>query len=214
MEEKMSLCRYLGRACVEVIDDEEHLIIDPNYIQSPRKGINKILITHEHDDHFNSEKIQKIGEQYIREDQDLEIYGAKSIENKVALEAPIIVEGGDIVDLENGEIKVFDVDCWGSDSSVAYLIEIDGKTILHTADSAKYSESLKNIDKGVDCCFVACFEDNYNDYLDFINTINPELTIPYHFGPDEEDMGKNLAEYLEEHDVNVKYLSPGENVQI
>jgi L-ascorbate metabolism protein UlaG (beta-lactamase superfamily) len=181
-------------------------------VKPPRKGINKILLTHEHDDHFSSEKIQKIGKQYIREDQDLKIYGPKSTVDKIALEEPIVVGEGDIIELENGQIKVFNVDCWGSDSCVAYLIEINGERILHTADSANYSESLKKIDKEVDTCFVACFEDYYKDYLEFINTIGPKLTIPYHFGPDEEEMGKNLAEYLKERDVNVKYLSPGETV--
>lgn len=208
----MSLCRYLGRACIEIIADDDHLIIDPNYVKPPRKGINKILLTHEHDDHLSSEKIQKIGEQYIREDQDLEIYGPKSTVDKVTLEEPIVVGESDIIELENGQIKVFNVDCWGSDSCVAYLIEINGERILHTADSANYSETLKKIDEEVDTCFVACFEDYYEDYLDFINTIRPKLTIPYHFGPDEEEMGKNLAEYLKERDVNVKYLSPGETV--
>jgi len=210
----MSICRYLGRACVEIITDDEHLIIDPNYVKPPRKGVNKILITHEHDDHLNSEDIEKISEHYIRENQALHIYGAKSTEDEVAIENPTIVSEGDVIDLENGKIRVFNIDCWGSDSCVAYLIEIDGKRILHTADSANYSKSLRNIEKDIDCCFVACFEDYYEDYLDFINTINPKLTIPYHFGPDEEEMGKNMADLLEEKDVNVKYLRPGEKVRI
>lgn len=210
----MSICRYLGRACVEIITDDDHLIIDPNYVKPPRKGVNKILITHEHDDHLNSEDIEKISKHYIRENQALHIYGAKSTEDKVAIQDPTIIGEGDVIDLENGTIRVFNIDCWGSESCVAYLIEIDGKRILHTADSANYSESLRNIKEDIDCCFVACFEDYYDDYLNFINIISPELTIPYHFGPGEEDMGRNLADYLRKEHINAKYLEPGGSIQI
>jgi L-ascorbate metabolism protein UlaG (beta-lactamase superfamily) len=210
----MIVCRYLGRACVEIISTNDHLIIDPNYVEPPRKGINKVLLTHEHEDHLDPEKIQKIYEEYIRENQDFEIYGSNSTKNKVAIEEPYIVDDDTVINLNDGEIEVFTIDCWGTDSCVGYLINIDGKRILHTADSANYSERLKAIEKDIDCCFVACFEDYYKDYLDFIKTVKPKLTIPYHFGPDEKEMGIDLAKYLDENDVNVKFLNPGEEIEI
>jgi len=210
----MILCRYLGRACVEIISKNDHIIIDPNYVEPPRKGINKVLLTHEHEDHLDPEKIQKIYEEYIRENQDFKIYGSKSTKDKVALEEPYIVDDGEVIDLNDGDIEVFTIDCWGTDSCVAYLININGKGILHTADSANYSARLKTIENEIDCCFVACFEDYYKDYLDFVNTVKPKLTVPYHFGPNKKKMGKNLAEYLNKNDVNVKFLNPGEEIEI
>jgi len=210
----MIIVRYLGRACVEIITDNDHIIIDPNFVNPPRKGINKILLTHEHDDHLSNENIQKIYKEYVREDQEIKIFGPESTKDQVAIAEPFIVKDGTIIDLNDGKIEVFSVDCWGADSCVAYLVRIDGKRILHTADSANYSDRLRNIEKAVDCCFVACFEDYYDDYLHFIKKIVPKLTIPYHFGPDEKEMGKNLAKFLKENDVKVEFLISGEEVKI
>lgn len=210
----MTIIRYLGRACVEIITDNDHIIIDPNYVNPPKKGINKIFLTHEHDDHLSNENIQKIYEEYVREDQEIKIFGPESTKDQVSIAEPIIVKDGTTIPLNDGKIEVFSVDCWGADSCVAYLVNIDGKRILHTADSANYSDRLRNIEKAVDCCFVACFEDYYDDYLHFIKTIVPKLTIPYHFEPDEKEMGKKLTEFLKENDVSVKLLNPGEEVMI
>lgn len=210
----MIICRYLGRSCVEIISKNDHLIIDPNYVEPPRKGINKVLLTHEHDDHLDPEKIQKIYENLIRKDHEFKIFGPKSTKGKIYFEKLNIVDDGDIIDLSDGDIEVFSIDCWGSDSCVAYLIIINGKRILHTADSANYSDRLKAIERKIDCCFVACFEDYYKDYLNFIKKVKPKLTIPYHFGPDKKEMGKKLAEYLEINDINVKFLNPGEEIEL
>jgi L-ascorbate metabolism protein UlaG (beta-lactamase superfamily) len=210
----MIQCRFLGRACIEIISENDHIIIDPNYVKPPRKGINKILLTHEHDDHLSQEDIQKIYKEYIREDQDCMIYGPLSVKDKIGITEPIIVEDGTIIDLNEGDIRVFSMDCWGADSCVAYLIAIEDKYILHTADSANYSERLKKITEPVDCSFVACFEDYYEDYLDFIQRINPRLTIPYHFDPEKEEMGKNLADYLDKQGINVRFLHSGEEIEI
>jgi len=208
----MVVCRYLGRACVEIIADKDHLIIDPNYVESPKKGIDTLLLTHEHDDHLSPKKIRKLYEKYIDKDKDPKIFGPISINEKVNINEIFIVKDESEIELKNGKIEVFRIECWKSDACVAYLISIDGKQILHTADSANYSERLRTIEKGVDCCFVATFEDYYQDYLDFIKIIKPKLTIPYHFGPDKKQMGKKTAQFLKENNVNVKYLDPGEEV--
>lgn len=210
----MIVCRYLGRACVEIINENDHIIIDPNFIELPRKGINKILLTHEHDDHLSNEDILKIYNEFLGESKDIKIFGPETTKDKVAIEELFIVKDGTVIDLNDGKINVFSVDCWGADSCVAYLININEKRILHTADSANYSDRLRNIEKGVDCCFVACFEDYYEDYMHFIKTVVPKLTVPYHFGPDEKEMGKDLADYLKNNDVNVKFLNPGEEIII
>lgn len=210
----MVICRYLGRSCVEVIADKDHIIIDPNYVEFPRKGINKILLTHEHDDHLSQEKIQRIFKEFIREDQEFQIFGPISTKEKIAIEEPFIVKDGSVIELNDGRIEVFKIDCWGSEACVAYLIYIDDKRILHTADSANYSDRLRTIEKAVDCCFVATFEDYYDNYLHFIKTIMPKLTIPYHFGPDKKEIGKKIAEFLQKNDINVKYLNPGEEINL
>jgi L-ascorbate metabolism protein UlaG (beta-lactamase superfamily) len=210
----MVLCRYLGRSCVEIVTDSDHIIIDPNYVENPRKGINVILLTHEHDDHLSEEKINRINGEFRSKDQELKIFGPISTIDKVSVEEHIIIEDESVIELDNGKIEVFSIDCWKSEACVAYLIDVDDKRILHTADSANYSKRLRTIEKAIDCCFIATFEDFYEDYLNFIKTIEPKLTIPYHFSPDKKEMGKNLATYLEKNDIEVIYLNPGEEISL
>ncbi|MBD3214562.1 MAG: hypothetical protein GF311_18270 [Candidatus Lokiarchaeota archaeon] len=210
----MVVVRYLGRACVEIISDNDHIVIDPNFVELPRKGVNKILLSHEHDDHLSNEDILKIYEKYARENKQLKIFGPKSTKEKVAFEKLYVVKAGTVIDLKDGKIDVYSIDCWGADSCLAYLVNIDGKRILHTADSANYSDRLRNIEKAVDCCFVACFEDYYDNYLHFVKTILPKLAVPYHFGPDEMQMGENLVEYFKKNYLKVELYNPGEEISI
>ncbi|MEJ2294248.1 MAG: MBL fold metallo-hydrolase [Candidatus Lokiarchaeota archaeon] len=210
----MVVCRYLGRACVEIISDKDHIIIDPNYVEVPRKGINKILLTHEHDDHLSLEKIQRIYENFVEEDNELKIFAPISIKDKIKSLKLLVIKDESIIKLGDGNIEVFSINCWNSKACVAYLINVNNKSILHTTDSAYFSDRLKNIGKKVDCCFVATFEDYYEDYLNFIRAILPKLTIPYHFSPGKEKMGKKLAAFLEKNEVNVKYLEPGKDISL
>jgi L-ascorbate metabolism protein UlaG (beta-lactamase superfamily) len=209
----MTVIRYLGRACIEIIGDNDHLIFDPNFIEGPRKGISKIFLTHKHDDHTDAEKILDIYQNYIREDKEMKIFGPSSVKRKIS-QTPIKVEGGTTIELNDGNIKVYNIDCWGAEECVGYLVNINDKKVLHTADSAKFSDRLRRIEKGIDLCFVACFEDYYDDYLHFIKSIMPKLTIPYHFGPDEENMGKNLVNFLKENQINTKFMSPGTEISL
>mgnify|MGYP006296974895 CR=1 FL=1 len=206
--------RFLGGACVEIIGEEDHIIIDPNYKIAPQKGINTILITHEHEDHVDVDKIKKIQDTYIRENKELKLYGPKSVDEKLSLEMNLI-EDEELVQLHNGRFKVFKIDCWKAESCVAYLIWVEGRTILHTADSAKYSDTLHKLKQHIDCCFVACFEDYYEDYFEFVKRLSPKLVIPYHFQKGEEEMAKNLVEFMKENDrVNAKFLEIGGKVDI
>jgi L-ascorbate metabolism protein UlaG (beta-lactamase superfamily) len=189
------------------------MIIDPNYLEAPKKGIGKVFLTHEHDDHTDPKKIKRINDLYTGENKDFQLFGPTSIKEKVSLE-PIIVENGTKIELSNGNIEVFEVECWKAKKCVAYLIEIDGKRILHSADSAKYSDRLRKIEKGVDCCFIACFEDYYEDYLFFLKAILPKMTIPYHFGKGDEQMAKDLVKFLEENDIRAKYMEIGSEITI
>jgi L-ascorbate metabolism protein UlaG (beta-lactamase superfamily) len=208
----MIKCRYLGRACIEIITKNDHLIFDPNYVKSPQKGISHIFLTHEHDDHLSPEKIEVIYENLIKNENTIKVYGPISIKNKIPFVNPIIVKDGSLIEINDGIIEVFSIDCWKSEACVAYLITVDKKRILHTADSANYSDRLRKLEKGIDCCFIATFEDFYQNYLQFIKIIMPKLTIPYHFGPDKKDMGKNTAQFLKKNNVKVKYLDPGEEL--
>lgn len=209
----MTTIRFLGGACVEIIGEEDHLIVDPNYEKAPRKGIGKIFLTHEHGDHVDAEKMDKIKQEYLRQDRQYQIYGPKSTEKKIE-PTPNIINGGMKFNLNNGRVDVYKVGCWKAENCLAYLIQIDGKTILHTADSANYSKKLKKLKKPVDLCFTACFEDYYEDYLEFVKKINPKLTLPYHFNSGDEEMAKNLVELYRKNDINTEYQEIGSEFKL
>lgn len=205
----MSTCSFLGNACIEIISKTDHILIDPVFLVPPQKGIEKILITHHHSDHINLDKLVEIYQKNSKEDKKPEIYAPKCVQEEFDIEFTL-VEPGSKVDLKGGTVEVFENNCWKAEECVAFLITIDGKNILHTADSANFSEQMRTIKDKINICFVACFESNFNDYLEYIKKISPKITIPYHFTAEKEDDAKKLVEFLNNNNVNSKFMEIGE----
>lgn len=209
----MVKCRFLGNACIEIIGQMDHIIVDPVYIAFPQKGIEKIFITHQHNDHINPEKIKDLKNNYVNTEKELEIYGPESLCEQINIEFILIIPEMQIA-LNNGSVAIFENNCWKSEGCLAYLISIDGKNILHTADSSNFSSQLRSLEKEIDLCFLACFEENFTDYLDFINHIQPNLVVPYHFNKEKEQEAQKLEKYLNNNEINVKYLPIGDELEL
>ncbi|MCK4282127.1 MAG: MBL fold metallo-hydrolase, partial [Candidatus Lokiarchaeota archaeon] len=75
----MLICRLLGNACIELIGEKDHIIIDPVFLSLPREGIGRVFITHEHSDHINIDKLDEICEKYTENLEWLAIYGPKIV---------------------------------------------------------------------------------------------------------------------------------------
>ncbi len=209
----MLICRFLGNACIELIGEKDHIIIDPVFLSPPREGIGRVFITHEHSDHINIDKLDEICEKYTENPKWLAIYGPKIVHNNFKFDI-LEVESNTKVNLNDGIVEVFENECWKSKGCVAFLIEIGGKRILHTADSAKFSNQLRAIKTEIDCCFIACFESNFNDYLEFLKIISPKLVIPYHFTGEKEENAKKLVDFLKVNNLNSKFLDMGGEFRI
>ena len=115
----MVICRFLGNACIEIIGSKDHIIVDPVFLSSPKDGIKKIFITHEHNDHIDLQKIADIHKNYSK-NENLEIYAPKIVKKRFNIEINPKRE----IELHKGTVYVLDNNCWKSDESVAYLIEI------------------------------------------------------------------------------------------
>ncbi|MFX0175180.1 MAG: MBL fold metallo-hydrolase [Candidatus Hodarchaeota archaeon] len=206
-------CKFLGNACIEIISQQDHIVIDPVYIVSPQKGIERIFITHHHQDHINPEKIEDLKKNYVNNEQELEIYGPECLCDEVSIEFILIIPEM-TVDLNNGIVSVLENQCWMAEDCVAYLISINGKNILHTADSSIFSSQLKTLRNNIDLCFIACFEENFKNYLEFIEQIHPNLVVPYHFNKEKEEEAKKLERFLNDHKIKARYLPIGEELEI
>ena len=204
----MVSCRFLGNACIEIISIQDHIIIDPVFLSAPQKGIEKVFLTHHHSDHVSQEKLTEILNNYKKEDKEMEIFGPLCVYEELNIDITLI-QPNSRINLNDGYLDVFENKCWKAEGCVAYLFTIENKKILHTADSAEFSDQLKSINESIDLCFVACFESNFNDYLEFLRIIHPKITIPYHFNYEKEDGAKQLTEYLVDNGINSKFLSIG-----
>jgi L-ascorbate metabolism protein UlaG (beta-lactamase superfamily) len=205
--------RFLGNACIEVIGNIDHIIIDPVYDSSPKKGIQKIFITHDHSDHFSLANLKEIRIQYTKEDYEPEIYYPVCVQEDYLIHQNLITPGMK-VDLNKGYVDVFENECWKAMDCVAYLITIDNKKLLHTADSANFSNQLRNIEEDIDVCFVACFESNFKDYLEFFKKKSPKIAIPYHFTYKNKENAEKLVKYLSNAGINSRYLKIGEELNL
>lgn len=209
----MVTCRFLGNACIEIISKQDHIIIDPVFFSVPQKGIEKVFLTHHHSDHVSQEKLTEILNNYTKEDKEMEIFGPLCLSEVLNIEFTLIPPNSRI-NLNDGYLNVFENKCWKAEGCVAYLITIENKKILHTADSAEFSDQLKSMNESIDLCFVACFESNFNDYLEFLRIIRPKITIPYHFSYEKEDGAKKLTEYLVDNGINTKFVPIGEEFEL
>ncbi len=204
----MPICRFLGNACIEIISEEDHIIIDPAFLTPPKHGIDKIFITHHHFDHISLDKLIELRTNSSKKNEALQIYGPKCVQDEFDLALTIVKPGSNIL-LNNGNVSVIENNCWKAEGCVAYLITIDRKKLIHTADSANFSDQLRNLDEEIDICFVACFESNFNDYLYFLRTISPKIAIPYHFTNEKENEAKNLTDFLIKNNIQSQFIAIG-----
>ncbi len=183
--------RWLGNSCVEIMDDK-HILIDPNYIEEPKSGVEIVLVTHEHSDHFDKEKFERLGaKKVIAPKATLEEYNIEGIVAKPGME----IEG----------IKVLESWCWKAKESCSYYY----KGILHSGDSARFPD----VD-GVKVVFTACFPDFYDEYVKEFRRLKPKLIIPIHYSMEKIRNAEGLKEILDKEGFNCRILSVGEEIEV
>lgn len=212
----MAKFRFLGRSCLEFISENDHFIIDPMFFEPPEQGITDIFLTHEHEDHANPDKINQILQNYGPNGGNITIHGPKTTLDElddIQADFDEIVPG-EMVRMDDFEIRVFSVDCYKAKECLAYLIFYNGVRCLHTADSANFSKTLYFLTVEIDHCFVACFEDYFNDYVSFAKAVNVKKVHPYHFNPEETQKGRDLVSTMEINDIRAEFLDIGAEVEL
>ena len=193
--------RWLGNSALE-IEGEKNIIIDPNFEVEPEIEPDIILITHEHDDHIDPEKLDE-----IREDE-TKVYAPQSVYDQLDIEGEVVESGTVIED----DIKVIDIECYNAESSVAYFYN----GAYHTGDASTYPDPTDDEDD-IKVLFTACFQDHYAKYIESIIKLDPKLAIPYHFDPEErqEWLGaKGLSSKFEQIGCDSQVLEMGEELEV
>ncbi|KXB01173.1 hypothetical protein AKJ41_02520 [candidate division MSBL1 archaeon SCGC-AAA259O05] len=187
--------KWHGDASIEIFGDL-HVLEDPNPVVPVEEESDVVLLTHEHDDHFDREAYEKLG-------SEADLYAPGAALDKFELDGEA-VEPGDKIE---GEIKVLESDCWNSDESVSYFYN----GVLHSGDSA----SFPNPKGEVGLVFSACFPVNYDDYIEEFRRLEPELVIPFHYNPGEGDEdARGLKQRLDDEGIPSRVLEAGESVEI
>lgn len=185
--------RWLGNSCVEIFGND-HILIDPNFLVEPEKEPDIVLITHEHDDHFDPDD-------FIGYEDKVELLAPEPTLKKFDLDGLAVEQG-----MYFKDIKILDCQCWNAEESVSYYYD----RVLHSGDSNVFPEV-----EDVELLFTACFPDYYDDYLSASKRLEPELVIPFHY--DVEDGSKDaekLVDILDEKGIDAKRLELGESVDI
>lgn len=183
--------RWLGNSCVEIFGDR-HVVIDPYFEAAPEPGVDFVLVTHEHRDHFDLECFRSIGGRLIAPRIVLDEYRLEGVEAEVGLE----VEG----------VRVLGSWCWRSRESYSYLVQ--GR-VLHAGDSSRFPEV-----EGVDLVFSACFPDNYDEYLSGFERMRPGVVVPIHFSGDKRENAVELGRRVRSLGIGFKLLKVGEALTI
>jgi L-ascorbate metabolism protein UlaG (beta-lactamase superfamily) len=163
--------------------------------------------------HFDPNKLRKIEEEYFPdEEKDLEIYGPDVIKEETEWDVKKIKDGKKI-SFEDTDVEVFGVECENAEECFSYVFTIGEVRVLHTADTAHFSDRLRNYQEKIDYCFIACVEENFDDYLAFLQKLNPKVTFPYHFIEGEEDRARKLVEYLMNNGLESSFLEIGDEFE-
>ncbi|OKY78274.1 MAG: Zn-dependent hydrolase of the beta-lactamase fold [Candidatus Methanohalarchaeum thermophilum] len=188
--------RWLGNSCLEVIEEPgREILIDPCYEVEPKVNPDLVLVTHEHDDHFNKKQFESLnGEK--------KLFALRETLEKFEVDGTAVSENDAIND-----IRVMFSDCYNAEKSVSYFIN----ELLHPRDSAKFPRPKKE----VKLAFPACFPDLYSTYTDELKEVNPNLVIPFYYDLEEVlEEAKELSNKLKQENLNSKVIDLGDKVEL
>jgi L-ascorbate metabolism protein UlaG (beta-lactamase superfamily) len=184
--------------------------------QPPFDGVDLILATHEHLDHFDSELVL----QYLQNNPDTEFASTpNAVEAILALDSSLLTRLT-AIDLNAGEqeqLTIADINLEAMYLShgipgiqnLGYILTIDGITIFHTGDMDPSSVSVSDLqsyglpEKQLDIAFIPEFLfvlDEFHAHI--LEGIPAEYLIPMHFGyeplpPEVDNIFPNMIIFQE-----------------
>ena len=225
---------YHGHSCIQIITEGKSLLIDP-FLKGNELAVtqpedirtNAVLLTHAHDDHIgDADLIAKNNDAPVVAIVELATYmswkGVKTIGMNM----------GGTIDLGFARVKM--IQAFHSSGIViedkqqilyagmpaGYVIEAEGKTILHAGDTALYSD-MKMIGErhAIDVAFLP-IGDHYTmgpeDALQAAAWYNAKLVVPVHYNtfPAIRQEAEAYVQQLNKHGQKGQVVKPGEKITL
>ncbi len=173
----MKLTKY-EHACFTVEKDDKSIVVDPGNITddfvTPQNAV-AVVITHEHPDHFDESKLQKI----VNDNPGLVIIGHQNVVEKVKMTTTKSISAGESIDIGPFNLKFFGGKHAVIHSSVPIIDNLGvmiNDTVYYPGDS--YAEP------GVPVKVLAVPTSGpwlkIGDVADFVLSVNPELAFSTH----------------------------------
>ena len=181
----------LMHACIRIVYDGEEIEIDPvrqlgnrtiDYSTMPKA--NYILVTHEHQDHYDKGAIDMLtgaSTEFITNKRCAEMYGKGQVmENgdEATISSDISIEAVPAYNTTEGREKFHPK---GRDNG--YILTLDGTRIYIAGDTEDIPE-MANI-KDIDIAFMPCnqpYTMTVEQLLKAARIVKPKVLFPYHFG--------------------------------
>ncbi|GLZ10199.1 MBL fold metallo-hydrolase [Actinomadura sp. NBRC 104425] len=214
----MRLTKF-GHACVRIQKDDRTLVIDPGAFtpeaDAALTGANAVLITHEHPDHFDADRLRKA----LSDDPALQVWASRVVARSLA------DLGGRVHEVGHGDavtVAGFDVHVYGEDHEILHPdvppipnvgFLVDGE-VFHPGDALTVpSEPVPTL----------CLPGNapwmkVPEMYAYLREVRPERAFVVHDGL-LNDVGlnvmmKHVTTAGEEAGKDFRRLAPGESVEL
>jgi L-ascorbate metabolism protein UlaG (beta-lactamase superfamily) len=219
--------QFFGHSCVMFTTAQGSILVDP-FLQGnpvnrvPLEDINPdvVVITHGHGDHFGSAlDLEAKGAQLI---SSVEVIGYAS---KNGAKNVIGMNIGGTYQSKVGKVKF--TPAWHSSSlpdgsyggmPMGVILELDGKKVYHSGDTALFSDMSLIGKAGIDLAFVCCgdfYTMGVDDALEAVRLIQPKAFVPIHhstFAAIAQD-AQTFCDKAEAFGIKGYPLKPGETLE-
>jgi L-ascorbate metabolism protein UlaG (beta-lactamase superfamily) len=212
----MKITKY-GHACLLLADNNHKLIIDPgSFTDLPDDlgGIETIIVTEEHYDHFKLENIQRI----FTQNPSAKMYTTQSVCDQLAKER---IEATVVTGKQTLPVSGFTVSFYETDHAMVYGASPCKSLSVKVNDALYYpSDSYQTIEDEVEVLALPTsgpwFKVEHG--VDFMNAIKSKKIIATHNALNSEQGDNVTHHFLETHRQDptreLIYLQPGESIEI
>jgi L-ascorbate metabolism protein UlaG (beta-lactamase superfamily) len=225
---------YHGHSAVQIITEDKSLIIDPFLSGNPLAvtkpediKVDAVLLTHAHGDHIlDAAPIAKANQAPVVANVELAAYmswkGVETIGMNIGgtldlgfAKAKMVqaIHTSGIVDEETKTVIYGGV-------AAGYIVRVEGKTILHTGDTALFNDmKLLGDRENIDVVLLPIgdhFTMGPEDALKAAEWYRAKLVIPVHYNsfPVIKQDADQFVSQLEARGINGKVLAPGEAIEL